>query len=131
MEKTKVEKTNNELIPITVENKDIGSLVYIIRGKQVMIDSDLAMLYQVETKNLNKAASRNADRFPEDFRFKLTKEEFDGLRFQIGTSNEEQGGRGGRRYYPYAYTEQGISRGCDGCRMCGKDRGRRSAHAPV
>ena len=74
-----------------------------------MIDSDLAMLYQVEIKNLNKAASRNADRFPEDFRFKLTKEEFDGLRFQIGTSNEEQGGRGGRRYYPYAYTEQGIS----------------------
>ena len=74
-----------------------------------MIDSDLAMLYQVETKNLNKAASRNADRFPEDFRFKLTKEEFDGLRFQIGTLNEEQCGRGGRRYYPYAYTEQGIS----------------------
>ena len=77
--------------------------------KQVMIDSDLAMLYQVETKNLNKAASRNVDRFPEDFRFKLTKEEFDGLRFQSGTSNQEQVGRGGRRYYPYAYTEQGIS----------------------
>ena len=99
----------NELIPITVENKNIGSLVYTIRGKQVMMDSDLAMLYQVETKNLNKAASRNADRFPEDFRFKLTKDEYDDLRFHIGTSNEEQSGRGGRRYYPYAYTEQGIS----------------------
>ena len=109
MENTKVEKSNNELVPVTIESRDIGSLVYIIRGKQVMIDSDLAMLYQVETKNLNKAASRNADRFPEDFRFKLTKEEFDGLRFQSGTSNEEQGGRGGRRYYPYVYTEQGIS----------------------
>lgn len=109
MDNKKAENIGNELVPITVENRDIGSFVYIIRGKQVMIDSDLAMLYQVETKNLNKAASRNADRFPEDFRFKLTKEEYDGLRFQSGTSNEEQSGRGGRRYYPYAYTEQGIS----------------------
>ena len=98
-----------EIVPVVTEIKDIGSLVYVIRGKQVMIDSDLAMLYQVETKNLNKAATRNADRFPEDFRFKLTKEEFDNLRFQFGTSNEEQSGRGGRRYYPFAYTEQGIS----------------------
>ena len=105
MEYTKVEKSSNELLPATIENKDIGSLVYVIRGKQVMIDSDLAMLYQVETKNLNKAATRNADRFPEDFRFKLTKEEFDNLRFQSGTSNEEQSGHGGRRYYPFAYTE--------------------------
>ncbi len=106
----KEQTTNeNEIVPVITEIKDIGDLVYVIRGKQVMIDSDLAMLYQVETKNLNKAATRNADRFPEDFRFKLTKEEFDGLRFQTGTSNQEQGGRGGRRYYPYAYTEQGIS----------------------
>ena len=109
MGNTKQEQTTNEIVPVITEIKDIGSLVYVIRGKQVMIDSDLAMLYQVETKNLNKAATRNADRFPEDFRFKLTKEEFDGLRFQSGTSNEEQGGHGGRRYYPYAYTEQGIS----------------------
>lgn len=98
---TKQEQTTNEIVPVITEIKDIGSLVYVFRGKQVMIDSDLAMLYQVETKNLNKAATRNADRFPEDFRFKLTKEEFDGLRYQSGTSNEEQGGRGGRRYYPY------------------------------
>lgn len=109
MENTKAENRKTALVQSTVENRDVGSLVYIIRGKQVMIDSDLAVLYQVETKNLNKAAARNADRFPEDFRFKLTKEEFDGLRFQFGTSNEEQVGRGGRRYYPYAYTEQGIS----------------------
>lgn len=109
MDNKKAENISNELVPITVENRDIGSFVYIIQGKQVMIDSDLAMLYQVETKNLNKAASRNADRFPEDFRFKLTKEEYDSLRFQSGTSNGEQSGRGGRRYYPYAYTEQGIS----------------------
>lgn len=109
MKDSKNEKMNTEWVSGTIENKSIGSFVYIIRGKQVMVDSDLAMLYQVETKNLNKAASRNADRFPEDFRFKLTKEEFDGLKFQSGTSNEEQGGRGGRRYYPYVYTEQGIS----------------------
>lgn len=109
MKDSKNEKMNTEWVSGTIENKSIGSFVYIIRGKQVMVDSDLAMLYQVETKNLNKAASRNADRFPEDFRFKLTKEEFDGLKFQSGTSNEEQGGRGGRRYYPYVYSEQGIS----------------------
>ena len=109
MKDSKNENMNTEWVSGTIENKSIGSFVYIIRGKQVMVDSDLAMLYQVETKNLNKAASRNADRFPEDFRFKLTKEEFDGLKFQSGTSNEEQGGRGGRRYYPYVYTEQGIS----------------------
>ena len=109
MGNTKQEQTTNEIVPVITEIKDIGSLVYVIHGKQVMIDSDLAMLYQVETKNLNKAATRNADRFPEDFRFKLTKEEFDGLRFQSGTSKEEKSGRGGRRYYPYAYTEQGIS----------------------
>ena len=109
MKDSKNEKTNTEWVSGTIENKRIGSLVYIIRGKQVMVDSDLAMLYQVETKNLNKAASRNTERFPEDFRFKLTKEEFDGLKFQSGTSNEGQGSRGGRRYYPYVYTEQGIS----------------------
>ena len=109
MKDSKNEKTNTEWVSGPIENKRIGSLVYIIRGKQVMVDSDLAMLYQVETKNLNKAASRNTDRFPEDFRFKLTKEEFDGLKFQSGTSNEGQGSRGGRRYYPYVYTEQGIS----------------------
>lgn len=109
MKDSKNEKTNTEWVSGTIENKRIGSLVYIIRGKQVMVDSDLAMLYQVETKNLNKAASRNTDRSPEDFRFKLTKEEFDGLKFQSGTSNEGQGSRGGRRYYPYVYTEQGIS----------------------
>ncbi len=105
----KQEQTTNIIVPAITEIKDIGSLVYVIRGKQVMLDSDLAMLYQVETKNLNQAATRNTDRFPEDFRFKITKEEFDDLRFQSGTSNEEQGGRGGRRYYPYVYTEQGIS----------------------
>ena len=87
------------------EAKDIKSLIYVVRGQQVMMDSDLAMLYQVETKAFNQAVSRNIERFPENFRFQLTKEEFDALRSQIATSN----GRGGRRYRPYMFTEQGIA----------------------
>lgn len=98
-------ENSNVLDPAAVINADIRSLVYVIRGQQVILDSDLAALYQVETKNFNKAVGRNIERFPEDFRFQLTKEEFDDLRFQIGTSNN----RGGRRYLPYAFTEQGIS----------------------
>ncbi len=98
-------ENSNALIPAAANNADIRSLVYVIRGQQVMLDSDLAALYQVETKNFNKAVGRNIERFPEDFRFQLTKEEFDDLRFQFGTSNN----RGGRRYLPYAFTEQGIS----------------------
>ena len=70
-----------------------------------MLDSDLADLYQVETKNLNKAINRNRTRFPEDFMFQLTAEEWESLRFQSGTSNP---GRGGRRYLPYAFTEHGV-----------------------
>ena len=92
-------------VAVIAETKDIKSLIYVIRGQQVMLDSDLAMLYQVETKVFNQAVSRNIERFPENFRFQLTKEEFDALRSQIATSN----GRGGRRYRPYMFTEQGIA----------------------
>lgn len=94
---------------VPADAQHIENLVYTVRGHQIMLDYDLARLYQVETKILNRAASRNSDRFPEDFRFQLTKEEFDHLRCQIGTSSDEAGGHGGRRYLPYAYTEQGIS----------------------
>ena len=97
-------ENNTELI--SLDANDIKRRIFTIRGKQVMLDSDLAELYQVETKNLNKASNRNVERFPEDFRFKLTKEEFENLRFQTGTSSESYGGR---RYMPYVYTEQGIS----------------------
>ncbi|MDM1554210.1 ORF6N domain-containing protein [Chryseobacterium sp. POL2] len=90
----------------TIVPKEISNLIYTIRGKQVMLDSDLAKLYQVETKNLNKAVKRNMQRFPEKFCFQLTDEEADFLKFQIGTSNI---GRGGRRYLPYAFGEQGIA----------------------
>ncbi len=71
-----------------------------------MLDSDLAMLYGVLTKNLNKAVKRNVQRFPEDFMFQLTEEEYESLRFQIGTSKPK---RGGRRFMPYVFTEQGIA----------------------
>jgi chaperonin cofactor prefoldin len=80
--------------------------IYFVRGQKVMLDSDLAQLYQVLTKNLNKAISRNRERFPEDFMFQLTKAETEALRFQIGTSNV---GRGGRRYLPYAFTQEGVA----------------------
>lgn len=85
---------------------EIKNLIYTIRGKQVMLDSDLASLYQVETKNLNRAVKRNMERFPESFCFQLTDEEAEFLRFQIGTSNV---GRGGRRYLPYVFGEPGIA----------------------
>jgi hypothetical protein len=89
-----------------ITRNEIENLIYTIRGKQVMLDSDLASLYQVETKILNKAVKRNIERFPETFCFQLTNEESETLRFQFGTSNP---GRGGRRYLPYVFTEQGVA----------------------
>ncbi len=80
--------------------------IYTIRGVQVMLDSDLAELYRVETKNLNRGVKRNIGRFPKEFMFQLTKEEFDNSRFQNGTSGSAHGGR---RYLPYAFTEQGVA----------------------
>lgn len=83
-----------------------------------MLDEDLAALYEVETKALNRAVKRNLERFPADFMFQLSTEEFAALRFQSGTSNlrsqivtsnEKTVGRGGRRYAPYAFTEQGVA----------------------
>lgn len=92
-----------EALPLPVEL--IERRIYVIRGHKVMLDSDLAELYQVETFNLNKAVKRNSDRFPEDFMFQLTDVEWQALRFQIGISNS----RGGRRFFPYAFTEQGVA----------------------
>ncbi len=93
---------------VIIEEKDIQSMIYTFRGKQVMVDSDLAMLYQVETKNLNKAMKRNLERFPENFCFQLTKDEYENLRFQNGTSSSNNN-YGGRRYMPHVFTEQGIA----------------------
>ncbi len=94
------------LLPVPVEI--IERRIYLIRGQKVMLDNDLAPLYQVETSNLNKAVKRNLNRFPEDFMFQLSQEEARSLRFQIGMS-KPGGGRGGRRYLPYAFTEHGVA----------------------
>ena len=87
----------------------IQNLIYNIRGYRVMLDSDLAMLYEVETKVLNQAVKRNIKRFPEHYMFQLTKDEYEFLRSQIVTSKPKSEKRGGRQYYPYVFTEQGIA----------------------
>ncbi len=98
--------------------QSIQNRIYEIRGERVMLDRDLAALYETETKALNLAVKRNIKRFPKDFMFQLTKEEFESLRFQIETlekSNslrlqiETSKSRGGTRYLPYAFTEQGVA----------------------
>ena len=108
--------SNNNIAPINenlnvVKNEveEIKQKIFTVRGKQVMLDSDVAKKYQYTTKNINKAMKRNIERFPEDFCFQLTEAEVNNLRFQIGTSSLEKGTYGGRRYLPYVYTEQGIA----------------------
>ncbi len=86
----------------------IERCILFIRDQKVMLDKDLAELYGVETKRLIEAVKRNIRRFPDDFMFQLNKEENDLLRSQIATSNISTG-RGGRRYAPYAFTEQGVA----------------------
>ncbi len=111
---------NNELA--VIDNTEIQSKIFTIRGLQVMLDSDLADMYGVETKNLNRAVGRNIDRFPEKFRFQLTKDELDEywetFNLQFGTLNDEENlkcqigtssSHGGRRTLPYVFTEQGVS----------------------
>lgn len=90
-------------VPVEV----IARRIHFVRGHRVMLDADLAQLYGVTTFNLNKAVKRNTDRFPADFMFQLVDAEAHGLRFQIGMSNP--GGRGGRRYLPYAFTKEGVA----------------------
>ena len=109
---------NNQIVPI----ENLKDKIFTIRGMQVMLDHDLAELFGVETKSFNRAVKRNVERFPELFRFQLTKSEYENLRFQFGTSsrvsqnaisNEPSGFRsemmaarrhGGRRYLTYAFT---------------------------
>ena len=87
-----------------MEIQVIQNKIYEIRGVRVLLDFDLAELYKVETKNLNLSVKRNIKRFPEDFMFQLSEQEWNSLRLQIETSK-----RGGRRYLPYAFTEQGVA----------------------
>ena len=101
---------NSLIVQDNISNEEIKNLIYTIRGKQVMLDSDVAMLYHYTTKNINKAVKRNIDRFPEDFCFQLTESEFQDLRFQFGTLNRKvNNGDVTRKYLPYVFTEQGIS----------------------
>lgn len=108
-----IKSKEKNLVPAEIiENK-----IFLIRGKKVMFDSDLAVLYGVETKKLNQAVKRNADRFPEDFMFQLNKEETMDSRFQIGTLKIDEvlrsqivtSRRGGRRYLPFVFTEPGVA----------------------
>jgi hypothetical protein len=102
----------------SASSEDIQSLILTLRGKQVLLDSDVARLYGYDTKQINQSASRNKDRFPESFRFQLTKEESEEvMRCQIGTASSRETMRSQNvtaskrnvRYQPYAYTEQGIA----------------------
>jgi len=89
------------------EITQIKNLIYTIRGHKVMLDSDLAMLYEVETKRLNEAVKRNIKRFPNHFMFQLTDEEYHDLRVRSQFATSPKGG--GRQYLPYAFTEQGVA----------------------
>ena len=93
--------TNADILPT---QQSIQSLIHEVRGWQVMLDSDLAALYGVETKNLKRQVKRNISRFPADFMIELTREEWEILRCQFGTSSW-----GGSRYVPYAFTEAGVA----------------------
>lgn len=104
-------KDKNEIVPVIIQVNDIGHLIYTIRGKQVMLDHDLAALYGYEVRALNQQVKRNIGRFPDDFMFQLTKDEVEIVKSQIVTSpgsNFYSGQEGGRRKPPYAFTEQGI-----------------------
>ena len=92
--------------PLPIQVERIEKAILLIRGQKVILDRELAELYGVETGALNRAVKRNIQRFPQDFMFQLTGEEAERLRCQIGIS---KGGRGGRRYLPYVFTEQGVA----------------------
>jgi hypothetical protein len=106
--------------------ENVAQLVFFIRGEKVLLDADLAMLYGVEARSLNQAVARNRKRFPADFMFQLSTEEYENIRSQFVTTSAERKlsssqsvmrsqivisntGRGGRRYLPYAFTEQGVA----------------------
>lgn len=97
--------------------KSIQNRIYEIRGERVILDKDLAELYEIETKRLKEAVKRNSKRFPTDFMFQLTKEEFEKIRFDFANAGNEHSlrtqnassNRGGTRYLPYAFTEQGVA----------------------
>ena len=109
MEKELQKVENNSIIEYTNDNIEIKNLIYTIRGKQVMLDSDLAMLFNTETRAINQAVKRNIGRFPDEFGFQLLDEEFENLRSQFVILNlKVNNGRVTRKYNPYVFTEEGI-----------------------
>jgi hypothetical protein len=100
MQKARVPSTKKSVL-----SEPVDALIHLVRGHKIMLDSDLAQLYRVETKRLNEAVARNPGRFPQRFMFQLTQEEFRDLRSQSATSNNA---RGGRRYLPHVFTEHGV-----------------------
>ena len=90
--------------PLIIPDELVMNKIYLIRGQKVMLDSDLSTLYGVETRRLNEQVNRNRERFPDDFMFQLTRDEFENLMSQIATSSW-----GGRRKFPYVFTEQGVA----------------------
>lgn len=98
----KTKKSDKQILP----NEIVVNKIYIIRGMKVMLDRDLAALYEVETRVFNQAVKRNIERFPDDFMFQLSKQEFENWKSQIVISNSE---KMGLRKLPYAFTEQGIA----------------------
>ena len=97
----------NKNLPIPISDEHIINRIFFVRGRKVMFDSDLAGLYEVKTKVFNQAVRRNIERFPDDFMFLLTKEEYRALRSQIVTLETGRGQH--RKYLPYAFTEQGVA----------------------
>jgi hypothetical protein len=122
-----ISDSSTEEMKLALKPESIAQLVFLVRGEKVMLDSDLAMLYGVSTGALNRAVKRNLGRFPQDFMFRLTQGEVSALRCQFGISKPAKSsqnamsptlrsqivtskkGRGGRRYRPYAFTEQGVA----------------------
>lgn len=101
---SKTASTRRTVAESIVPIERVQQAILMLRGQRILLDSDLARIYQVETKVLVRAVKRNIERFPEDFMFQLSTEELQALRCQNGTSK----GRGGRRYRPYAFTEHGA-----------------------
>ena len=95
---------SDDLLPLG----SITQRISILRGQKILLDADLAQLYGVPTKRFNEQVKRNLARFPSDFMFQVTEEEFAALRSHFATSNEQPAGRGGRRYLPFAFTEHGA-----------------------
>ena len=109
-ENNTITNTNEEINIVKYSVEEIENLIYTIRGKQVMLDSDVAMLYHYETKKINQTVKRNIERFPEEFCFRLTEEEKENMWSQIVTSSKNDNNKHrGKKYLPYAFTEQGIA----------------------